>query len=106
MDTTLKSLGDIKYISIKEEASPLFRLDLGEIRKITIGDVKNGFSFSVGTVVNVGGDEIKISKIVRDENSFFIFGSILYVIYVKNSNGEEKIWNYIENQPVRVECKL
>lgn len=84
----------------------LFRPELGDIRKITIGDVKEGFSFKVGQEIMLGKDKIFISKIVRNEDSFFIFGSIIYLIYAKGVDGNEFVWNYIENQPVRVECNI
>lgn len=105
MNHTLETLGDIKYYGVSKTVNA-FRTDLSDIRKITIGDVKEGFSFTVGSKVNAGGNQIIISKILRDENSFFIFGEIMYLIYAKNTNGEEFLWNAISNMPLRIEFNL
>lgn len=105
MHHTLDTFGDIKYYNVSSTVNA-FRPDLSDIRKITIGDVKTGFSFSVGSKINAGGNEIIISKILRDENSFFIFGEIMYLIYAKNAKGEEFLWNALSSVPVRIEFNI
>ena len=103
----IKDLGGITFVSTTTQKKPnYFRPAVGEIRKITIGDVKTGFSFSIGSKIQAGSEEIIISKIVRDENSFFIFGNIVYIIYAVNKKGEEFIWNILENQILRVEFSI
>ncbi len=80
------------------------------IRKITIGDPQGGFAFQVGQQVRPkdGGASFKpfeITRIVRDENNYFIFKQIVYIIYAKRlDGGPEFVWNYFERQTIRVEC--
>ena len=79
------------------------RITTGPIRRIIVGDIKDGMSFRVGQPFRAGDKKIEITEIVRDENNFFLFGSIRYLIYAKDEEGTHKIWKYIENQPVTVE---
>ena len=83
----------------------MFRPSLGTIRKITIGDVKDGFVFTVGQPLNIKGVQSKITSIVRSEDSYFLFGSITYIIYV-GVNGKDEVWKFFENQPVLCECEF
>jgi hypothetical protein len=75
------------------------RVTTGDIRKITVGDVKTGFVFTVGQEIN----GYQITGIYRDENSYFLFKSIRYLIEAKDRKGVIGIWKYFENQPVAVE---
>lgn len=76
----------------------------GDIRKITIGDLKNGFCFQVNQTVPAGDNPLTITKIIRDENNFYFFGCIQYQIYAKLKDEPQFVWKYFENQPVYVEC--
>ncbi len=81
------------------------KIQAGKIRKITIGDLKTGFSFTVGQKIQAGSKEIEISEIIRDENNFYFFNVLRYIIYVKQGD-ETFIWNTFENHPMRVEYFL
>lgn len=74
------------------------------IRRITIANLKNEFSFFVGQILDKSN--LEISKIERDENNGILFGSMMYVIYVKKNNQEEQPWKYIEGLPVMVEFQV
>lgn len=78
-------------------------MDSANIRKITIGDAKLGMSYQVGSTYG----PVEITSIIRDENAFFLFGDIAYLIYAKViSTGEEGLWKYFERQPVTVEVDI
>ncbi len=76
------------------------------IRKITIGDSKMGMTYQVEKDYG----KVTIASIVRDENSFFLNGSVTYIIYVRpvgaSKDTDEQIWKYFERQPVTVECDI
>jgi hypothetical protein len=57
----------------------------------------------VGNKITAGADVIEISQIVRDENNFYFFGSVRYVVYAKK-NTVEFPWRYFEGLPVTVTC--
>lgn len=77
-------------------------LDNVNIRKIIIGDIKEGIPYTVGQKI-LKHEEVYINKIIRDENAKFIFGNVAYLIYTKREGKQEKIWKLIEKQPVVVE---
>lgn len=77
-------------------------LDNVNIRKIIIGDIKDGIPYTVGQQI-LKREEIYITKIIRDENAKFIFGNVAYLIYTKREGEQEKVWKLIEKQPVVVE---
>ena len=85
----------------------MFRSDLNNerIRKIIVGELhEDNFTISVGQVWNFGeGKKRKISRIVRDENSYFIFNEVIYIIYVEVPEKGEVIWRYITGHKVIVE---
>jgi hypothetical protein len=83
----------------------MFRPSLGIIRKITVGDVKDGFMFSVGQSLSINGTQTKISSIVRSEDSAFLFGNITYIIYI-SINNQDVVWKFFEGQPVLCECSV
>lgn len=78
-------------------------LDNANIRKITVGDSKTGMTYQVGTKYG----KVRITSIIRDENAFFLFGNIMYLMYAKDLETEEEgLWKYTENQPVTVELDI
>jgi hypothetical protein len=81
----------------------MYRPQLGEeISKITIGpDIKDGMTFKVGNAVGT----MRISKIERNENNFFLMGAVMYMVYVKK-NDYEYVWKTFENVPITVEYKI
>jgi hypothetical protein len=77
------------------------RQTYGEIRKLSVGAGDQPWvTFQVG---NRGGRDGTISRIERNENEYYLHGSLVYVIYVKGPTGEERPWKMLENQPVVVE---
>lgn len=76
------------------------------IHQITWDTPTTSFTFRVGQSVPIGDSRVEISKIIRDENNYHYFGTIIYIIYAKNSGDEEYIWRYVENQPVSIVCKV
>lgn len=79
------------------------KIDGGVIHSLAIGaDWKNAFTLTVGKVVN----GLTISTIVRDENNFYFFGNVRYVVYVKNKDGVECIWRTYENMPAAVTYEI
>ena len=76
-----------------------------EIYGIGIGVVGSGVQFHVGQVVRFGNDDITITSIVRDENSYEEFKEIPYMVYgIKN--GVEVLVKASINQPVYLSLKI
>lgn len=74
----------------------------GTIRKLTVGTTKTeGITYQVGTMYR----DKQCTRIVRDENSQFLFGAVAYYVYA-DVKGTEKLWKIIERQPVTVEFDL
>lgn len=81
----------------------------GKIRKIIVGrDPKDALTYEVGKVFSLPKAEtLTVTEIVRDENSFYYFGSVTYIVYAKLSGkGEAIMWKYFENHCVIVECEI
>ena len=77
----------------------------GVIRKITIGDLKNGMNYIVGQTVMNG--KAKITDIIEDEAYFREYGLIRYNVYVKRfDDGWTYLWKDFKNQPVAIEYNL
>jgi hypothetical protein len=83
-----------------------------DIQSLSIG-LSGELKISVGQTFHVqlkgqeakGKQEIKVSKILRDESNHFYFGVLAYSIYVV-INGKEQIWQSMEGVPVRVTYNL
>ena len=77
----------------------------GIIRKITIGDLKNGMNYLVGQPV-MGGNA-KITDIIEDEAYFREYNIIRYNVYVKRLNdGYVYLWKDFKQQPIAIEYNL
>lgn len=76
----------------------------GDIRKITYGDPKEGFTYTVGQ--SIFGGKCKITSVVRDENNHRLRGDNRYSILISNPDNIEAVWKVIENQPVVVEYEI
>jgi hypothetical protein len=85
----------------------LYRTPIGTIYSIKIGlHPKDGMNFNLGQKIYISNDECEISEIVRDENNFFLFGIVRYIIYAKDiKNGNHFVWKTYENVPISVTCK-
>jgi hypothetical protein len=79
-----------------------------KIFRISIGpDPKDGMSYFVGQKIHTGSgnnrDDCVITRIVRNENNFYLFGNMAYIIYAKrNDSGKEFVFRFCENMPVYV----
>ena len=71
----------------------------GKIYSIEIGEPKNGFSWTIGQTV-LGNHTI--SEIIRDENNFYYFGTIRYIVYIQDSLENKKIWRTYENHKISI----
>jgi hypothetical protein len=77
----------------------------GLIRKLTIGDLKNGMNYVVGQTVMSGS--AKITNIIEDEAYFREYNLIRYNVYVKRfDDGFTYLWKDFKNQPVAIEYNL
>ena len=63
----------------------------GIIRKIVIGDIKNGITYVVGQPIMRG--QAKISAIVQDEMYFLRYKMLKFNIYIKMEGSEtSELW--------------
>jgi|TARA_Y100001938_G_C7902358_1_gene335321 hypothetical protein len=63
----------------------------GIIRKIVIGDIKNGITYVVGQPIMRG--QAKISAIVQDEMYFIRYKMLKFNIYIKMEGSEtSELW--------------
>ena len=63
----------------------------GIIRKIVIGDIKNGITYVVGQPIMRG--KAKISAIVQDEMYFIRYKMLKFKIYIKMEGSEtSELW--------------
>lgn len=77
----------------------------GIIRKITIGDLKDGITYKVGQSMMAG--QITIRSIIHDVDFLEKAGINRYDIYV--SQGEvrySRLWKTFENMPVSIEYDI
>lgn len=74
------------------------------IRKLTIGDPINGLSYAVGNRYGKGKG-LEVTQIILDENAYYLWGALRYLIYVKKVNTDDQsyVWKLYERQPVCVE---
>lgn len=80
-------------------------LDNTNIRKLIVGDIKEGIPYTIGQKMLKNEQEPAhhVTRIIRDENAKFIFGNVAYLVYVQKEGGPEKIWKMFEGQPVVIE---
>jgi len=76
----------------------------GLIRKISVNDMKNGITYSVGQPM-VGG-RVEITAIRLDVEGSEERGCAKYDIVVREADGTARIWKSIEGMPVAVEYDL
>lgn len=81
----------------------------GKIRKIIIGTNprSDALVYEIGKRHLVGDYEIFITDIVRDENNYYYFGNLRYIVFAsKEKDNSEKsfVWKTLENIPLIVEC--
>tara|TARA_R100000951_G_scaffold89042_1_gene77174 strand:- start:14 stop:292 length:279 start_codon:yes stop_codon:yes gene_type:complete len=72
------------------------------IRKITIGDLKQGLTYQVGQ--KMLGGSLEVTAIIQDEAAWFRHQQVVYDVYIK-MDGEEfsKPWKRFFSQPTAIE---
>lgn len=77
----------------------------GIIRKICIGDIKEGITYKKGQ--KMFGGVITIMDIVRDEAYHTHYGRVRYDIYVKKNNSEyTRLWKSFLDVPMTIEYDI
>jgi hypothetical protein len=72
----------------------------GTIRKLIIGNQKEGFKYEVGKHMDKAG--FTVNEIIFNETHFDLFGEVRYEVYVKKDE-EVRLWKSFINQPVMLE---
>ena len=63
----------------------------GIIRKITVGDIKDGITYVVGQPIMRG--QAKITAIVQDDMYFYKYNMLKFNVFIKMENEEEsEMW--------------
>jgi hypothetical protein len=72
------------------------------IRKITIGDLKQGLTYQVGQ--RMLGGAFEVTAIVQDEIAWHKYQQVVYDVYVKKEGDDfSKPWKRFFNQPTAIE---
>jgi len=72
------------------------------IRKITIGDLKQGLTYQVGQ--RMLGGSLKITAIIQDEAAWYKHQQVVYDVYIKKEAEEFSIpWKRFFSQPTAIE---
>ncbi len=72
------------------------------IRKITIGDLKQGLTYKVGQVMFYGN--MTVTAIIQDEAAWYKHQQVVYDVYIK-TNGDDfsRPWKRFFSQPTAIE---
>jgi hypothetical protein len=63
----------------------------GIIRKVTVGDIKDGITYVVGQPIMRG--QAKITAIVQDDMYFYKYNMLKFNVFIKMKNEEEsELW--------------
>ena len=72
------------------------------IRKITIGDLKQGLTYQVGQLMLNG--TMEITAIIQDEAAWFKHQQVVYDVYIKTEGDEfSRPWKRFFDQPTAIE---
>ena len=72
------------------------------IRKITIGDLKQGLTYQVGQTM-LGGS-LRVTAIIQDEAAWYKHQQVVYDVYVKKETEEfSRPWKRFFSQPTAIE---
>jgi len=77
---------------------------VGIIRKISVGDIKEGITYKVGQ--SMMGGRIYIEQILHDVDYLAQFGISKYDVYVSENDGDIRIWKSFENGQISVEYDI
>lgn len=79
----------------------------GTIRKIIVGiDPLKALAFEVGKEFQTPGGVLTVTEIIEDQNHFYFFGNIRFLVYAKKGSGNPVVWKHFDNMPVSVECAI
>jgi hypothetical protein len=73
----------------------------GRIRSLEVGQPKKGFSYTVGQRFKIGSTVCPVEEIIRDTNSYYLHGKLVYAIYIRVGD-EIILWKSYEDVPVTV----
>jgi|TARA_R100000995_G_scaffold13789_1_gene5485 hypothetical protein len=75
------------------------------IRKITIGDLKQGLTYKVGQVMFYGN--MTVTAIIQDEAAWYKHQQVVYDVYVQKK-GEDfsRPWKRFFDQPTAIEFDI
>ena len=75
------------------------------IRKITIGDLKQGLTYKVGQVMFYGN--MTVTAIIQDEAAWYKHQQVVYDVYVQRK-GEDfsRPWKRFFDQPTAIEFDI
>ena len=72
------------------------------IRKITIGDLKQGLTYQVGQ--KMLGGSLVVTAIIQDEAAWYKHQQVVYDVYVKKITDEfSRPWKRFFSQPTAIE---
>lgn len=72
------------------------------IRKITIGDLKEGLTYKVGQ--RMLGGTMEVTAIIQDEAAWFKHQQVVYDVYIKKDWEEfSRPWKRFFSQPTAIE---
>ena len=72
------------------------------IRKITIGDLKQGLTYQVGQ--KMLGGSLVVTAIIQDEAAWYKHQQVVYDVYVKKTTEEfSRPWKRFFSQPTAIE---
>lgn len=71
-------------------------------RSVIVGDVKDGFKFTIGQSVG----KFIVSRIIKDENYMKIHGQSRVLVYVKNNGRQDHLWKEYVGVPMSYEFEI
>ena len=72
------------------------------IRKITIGDLKQGLTYQVGQ--KMLGGALEVTAIIQDEAAWYKHQQVVYDVYIKKEEEEfSRPWKRFFSQPTAIE---
>ena len=75
------------------------------IRKITIGDMKEGLTYVVGQTMMKG--QLEVTAIIQDEAAWYKHQQVVYDVYVKRFDEDySKPWKRFFSQPTSIEFDI
>ena len=75
------------------------------IRKITIGDLKQGLTYQVGQ--KMLGGSLEVTAIIQDEAAWYKHQQVVYDVYIKKIDEEfSRPWKRFFDQPTAIEFDI